>query len=223
MSTEHQARPTSSRRWLIAALVVSMSITAGSLLFALTVLNNRATTNTGAAIVDSVNYYDGATTYDPPKPINDFTLTGNDGQSLSLSDLRGKPLLVYFGYTHCPDICPTTLANFERIKTQLGDQADQVNFLMVSIDGARDTPQQMKSFMSAFDSSFIGMTGSEAEVRPVAEDFNLYFHANTEEGADYSVDHTAAVFLLDQDSNLRTLFSYGTDPGVIVTRLQDLL
>ena len=126
MSTETPPARKSSRLLLIAALVLSMAITAGSLFFILDrIINPGNTTSTGAAIVDSGDFFDGSTAIDPPREIGDFTLTGNDGQPLSLSDLRGKVTLLYFGYTHCPDVCPTTLNELRQVKRQSGQRRGQ--------------------------------------------------------------------------------------------------
>jgi protein SCO1 len=223
VAPESQPRQKTSRPLLIAALVLSLSITAGSLIFAFYRLNNAPANNTGAAIVDSASYYDGATVYDPPRPLDDFTLTGNDGEPLGLSDLLGKVTLVYFGYTNCPDMCPLTLANFKRIKADLGDDAAQVNFLMISVDGTRDTPVHMYSFMSAFDPDFLGMTGSAEDIGQIAGTFDLDYVLHTDGGENYSVDHTASIFMVDQAGVLRTLFPYGTEPVVIVEAVRELL
>ena len=223
MSTE-SAQPRKSRRLLIiAGLILSWSITLGSIFFVIYRLRMPSTTSSGAAIVDSSSYFDGVTPIDPPRKVADFTLTGTDGQPLSLSDLYGKVTLLYFGYTHCPDVCPLTLGDFKRVKDKLGDNASKVNFLMVSVDGARDTPEQMKRFLSGFDPSFVGMTGNTDQLQAIAPDYDLYFHANVEEGENYTVDHTASIFVIDPEGNLRMSFTFGTDPDVIVGHLKDLL
>ncbi len=163
------------------------------------------------------------TLLDPPKEVGDFTLTDQDGQPFRLSDLRGKVALLFFGYTHCPDICPTTLAEFKRVKALLGDDAARVAFVFVSVDGERDTPERLTAYVRAFDPQFIGLTGDDAALRPIARDFGVFYQrVNYESDANYLVDHTASTFVVDQDGRLRLVFPYGTDPAAIVTRLRAL-
>ncbi|MBZ0303404.1 MAG: SCO family protein [Anaerolineae bacterium] len=219
MSSEPRKSPS---RLLIAALVLSLAITAGSVFFIFYRLT-MPTPNTGAAVINSGEYFDGGTLVDPPRKLADFTLTGIDSQPLSLSDLAGKVTLLYFGYTHCPDVCPLTLGDFKQIKEQLGPQADQINFVMISVDGERDTPEYLQRYLSAFDPTFLGMTGSGDDLKRVGVDYGLYFHLNKEEGENYTVDHTASIFMIDPQGNLRTIFTYGTEPEVITEYIQNLL
>ncbi len=163
------------------------------------------------------------TLLDPPKEVSDFTLTDQDGQPFRLSDLRGRVALLFFGYTNCPDICPTTLSEFKRVKALLGDDAQRVAFVFVSVDGARDTPERLAAYVRAFDPQFIGLTGDDAALRPIARDFGVFYQrVNYESDANYLVDHTASTFVVDQQGRLRLVFPYGTDPSAIVTRLRAL-
>lgn len=223
MSTETQEQRKSSRLLLTIALIVSLSITIGSIFFIFYRLTNQAATDTGAAVVDADSYFDGGTMIDPPRKLADFTLTGSDGQPLSLSDLYGRVTLLYFGYTHCPDVCPMTMGDFKKIKAALGDDADRVNFLMISVDGERDTPEHLQRYISAFDPAFLGMTGSASDLRRIGADYGLYFNANKGEGENYTVDHTASIFMIDPEGYLRTIFTFGTEPDVITGYLRDLL
>ena len=163
------------------------------------------------------------TLLDPPKEVGDFTLTNQDGQPFRLSDLRGRVALLFFGYTNCPDICPTTLSEFKRVKALLGDDAERVVFVFVSVDGARDTPERLAAYVRAFDPQFIGLTGDDAALRPIARDFGVFYQrVNYESDTNYLVDHTASTFVVDQQGRLRLVFPYGTDPAAIVARLRTL-
>jgi protein SCO1/2 len=163
------------------------------------------------------------TLLDPPKEVGDFTLTDQDGQPFRLSDLHGRVALLFFGYTNCPDICPTTLAEFKRVKALLGDDAGRVAFVFVSVDGARDTPERLAAYVRAFDPQFIGLTGDDATLRPIARDFGVFYQrVNYESDTNYLVDHTASTFVVDQQGRLRLVFPYGTDPAAIVARLRAL-
>lgn len=163
------------------------------------------------------------TLLDPPKEVGDFTLTDQDGQPFRLSDLRGKVALLFFGYTNCPDVCPTTLSELKRVKALLGDEAEQVAFVFVSVDGSRDTPERLSAYVRAFDPQFIGLTGDDAALRPISRDFGVFYQrVNYESDVNYLVDHTASTFVVDQQGRLRLVFPYGTDPAAIVTRLRAL-
>ncbi|MEI7645720.1 MAG: SCO family protein [Chloroflexales bacterium] len=166
------------------------------------------------------------TLIDPPKPLSDFTLPSSaGGKPLSLSDLRGKPVLLYFGYTFCPDICPTTLSEFIRVKHDLASKGDQLAVLMVSVDPERDTPEVLGRYMQAFDPSFIGMTSNEATLRRIGSEYGLFYqrHAVSGSAAAYLMDHSAATYLIDQQGQLRMVYSYGTPHTVIAPDVERLL
>lgn len=165
------------------------------------------------------------TVLNPPRPLEDFTLTDHTGAPFSLSDLRGRPALVFFGFTNCPDICPTTLGEFKRVKSLLGRDADEVTFVFVSVDPQRDTPERLAEYVGAFDPAFIGLTGDDAALRPIAQEFGVYYQAVPLEGSEtaYTVDHTASSFALDREGRLAIVFSYGTPPDAIVQRIRALL
>lgn len=175
--------------------------------------------------IDSIPPPSQGTRITPPREVADFTLTNQDGQPMSLSDFRGKVVVLYFGYTFCPDICPTTLAEFVRVKSNLGDSADQVAFVFVSVDGERDTPDVIKRYLANFDEDFIGMTGTEKEIRKIGVDYGLFFEKSKVEGtsADYLVDHTAASFLIDQQGRLHTVYAYSTAAEIISEDIVALL
>src|SRR5512145_1693081 len=114
------------------------------------------TMNAPAAAVGPLAAASGAAIVNPPTPLHDFTLTDQTGEPFSLSELRGRVVLVFFGYTHCPDECPTTLANFKRVKASLGAAAQEVAFVFISVDGTRDTPEVVADYLQKFDAEFIG-------------------------------------------------------------------
>jgi protein SCO1/2 len=168
------------------------------------------------------------TRIDPPRQVADFTLTSGETTPLSLSDLAGKPVMLYFGYTFCPDICPTTLAELVRVKRTLAEQGrgNDVTFVFVSVDGERDTPHVIKTYLAAFDKDFIGLTtDNEQAIRKIGVDYGLFFEKQKVAGtsADYLVDHTAATFLLDSQGRLHTIYGYGTPAEVISTEILALL
>lgn len=158
-----------------------------------------------------------------PRPIPEFSLLTAAGQPFTNADLQGHWSVFFFGFTHCPDVCPMTMGDFKKIKAALGDDADRVNFLMISVDGERDTPEHLQRYISAFDPAFLGMTGSASDLRRIGADYGLYFNANKGEGENYTVDHTASIFMIDPEGYLRTIFTFGTEPDVITGYLRDLL
>ena len=164
---------------------------------------------------------------DPPKQVTDFTLIDQNGETRTLSDLAGRPLLMFFGFTNCPDVCPTTMAEFRQIKRNLGDLGDDVTFALVSVDGSRDTPEALKAYVEQFDPDFVGLTGDEDYVRQIGTDYFLYFNRPIDNGtpseAGYVVDHTAYSYLLDADGMLRTIYPFQAPIDLIVQDLTELV
>jgi protein SCO1/2 len=159
-----------------------------------------------------------------PMKATDFTLPGQNGQPVSLKDFRGKIVLLYFGYTTCPDVCPTTLADLHQARAALGKQADEVQVFMITVDPARDTQEVMADYMSHFDSSFIGLTGTQEQIAEVATYYGIFYEqkeGNSSLG--YLVDHTATVMAIDKDGYLRVVFPFGTEAKDIAADLAYLL
>jgi len=154
-----------------------------------------------------------------------FHLVDQTGTPVTDASYRGRWMLVYFGYTFCPDVCPTTLSELIRVKQDLGSAADQMTVLMVSVDPDRDTPEVMQRYMTAFDPSFIGMSGDDATLRKIGDEYGLYYKRHKVEGssAAYLVDHSAAAYLLDRQGRLRMVYSYGTPHTVIAPDVQRLI
>lgn len=166
--------------------------------------------------------------YDPPRTGVDFTLTDQDGERLSTTELEGKVVLLYFGYTHCPDFCPATLIDFQRVKQALGDDADQVAFVMVSVDPERDTPEVLTEYLDYFDPSFIGLTGSEEELAPITQEFGIYASAGDatpqSNGEDvYWVDHSTKTYVLNKDGELAIEYAFGTSAEDITADVEHLI
>ncbi len=163
------------------------------------------------------------TLIDPPKPLQDFELTSHTGDPLALSDLRGRPVLLFFGYTNCPDVCPTTMAEWQRVKQSLGDSSD-VAFVFVSVDGERDKPDVVARFVGRFDPEFIGLTGDEEAIRAAGKDFGLYAKSHEHEhgSTSYLVDHSPPSYLIDREGRLHKIYSYGMAPSVIAADLRDI-
>ncbi|MDI3297887.1 MAG: SCO family protein [Bacillota bacterium] len=155
----------------------------------------------------------------PPAPAPDFRLTDAEGRSFDLASLRGKVVLLYFGYTTCPDVCPTTLADLRQVQERLGADAERVRVLFVTVDPERDTPARIAGYLKpyGFRPAAAGLTGSLAQLEPVWKAYGVYVHKRQVPGAaTYLVDHTAYVYLIDPLGRLRLLFPYGTSPDAVL-------
>jgi protein SCO1/2 len=136
-----------------------------------------------------------------------FKLTDQNGQTISDQDLKGHPFLVFFGFTHCPDVCPTTLFEVSEILRALGPDADRVRALFITVDPERDTPALMKDYLSSFDPRLAGLTGEPAAVTAVAKAYRVYFKKVPLDQGGYTMDHTAIVYLMDKDGRFVSPFS----------------
>lgn len=165
------------------------------------------------------------TLYEEPFPsAPEFELTKSNGEVFRMSSQRGKIVLLFFGYTSCPDICPTTLAEMTQVMNGLGDASKNVQVVFVSVDPARDTPEKIQEYASRFNPTFIGLSGSEAELEPIWQSYSI-FRAETETNSAMGViiDHTARLNLIDADGNLRLSYAYGTPVEDIIHDLELLL
>ena len=160
----------------------------------------------------------------PPKPAADFTLTAHTGARVSLHDFRGKLVLLYFGYTFCPGVCPTTLANVAQVLHQFGAKANQVQLLMISVDPERDTPDRLAAYVPHFHPSFLGLTGSAADVAAVAPLFGIYYEkqeGTTDTG--YLVNHSPTLMVVDQRGIMRLIIPFNTTVPDIAADVAALL
>src|SRR5436305_4919235 len=136
-----------------------------------------------------------------------FKLIDQDGRALSDADLKGHPFLVFFGFTHCPDVCPTTLFEVSQVLRALGPDADRVRALFITVDPERDTAQSLKDYLSSFDPHLSGLTGDPATVAAVAKSYRVYFKKVPLEQGGYTMDHTAIVYLMDKDGRFVSPFN----------------
>jgi protein SCO1/2 len=158
-----------------------------------------------------------------PEPAFDFTLTGSKGD-VSLSDYRGKLVLIYFGYTFCPDICPATLANVGQALRTLGTQADDVQLIMVSLDPERDTPEKLAEYVGHFYPSFIGITGSQEKLAEVTSLYGIFYEKHAGSAATgYLIDHTATLLVIDREGYLKLVFPFGVTVPEIADDLKYML
>lgn len=146
----------------------------------------------------------------------DFTLTDHGGRVRSLADFRGKVVVMFFGYTRCPDVCPTTLAEMKAVLEQLGQDGKRVQVLFVTVDPERDTPQLLAKYVPAFDPSFLGLYGDSATIAKVAKDFKVFYQKAPGKTPDsYTVDHTAGSYVFDPQGRLRLFVRQGNAASLV--------
>ncbi|WP_137937056.1 SCO family protein [Chitinivorax sp. B] len=153
----------------------------------------------------------------------DFQLTDHHGQPRRLSDYRGKIVVMFFGYTHCPDVCPTTMIELKKVMTKLGAAAKDIQVLFVTVDPERDTPEVLKQYVPAFHSSFIGLYGTPAQLTEVTRAFKIVAQKSPTEGGGYTMDHSAGTYLFDREGNIRVFVNYGAGAAVFENDLRQLL
>lgn len=139
-----------------------------------------------------------------------FELTDHTGKARTLADYRGKVVVVFFGFTHCPDVCPTTLVEMAEALKLLGARADQVQVLFVTVDPERDTPEMLAKYVPAFDPSFVGLWGDPDTIARTAKSFKVFYQkTETSSSGSYSIDHTAGSYVFDREGNLRLFTRHG--------------
>ena len=154
----------------------------------------------------------------------DIPLKDADGKPRSIHDFAGKVAAVFFGYTQCPDVCPTTLQELAEVKQQLGADGDKLVAIFVTLDPERDTPEVLKAYVGNFDASFVGLHGSPDEVAAVAKDFKIFYKkVEGKTPGTYTLDHSAGTYLYDPKGNLRVYERYGTPPDALVHDVKTLL
>ena len=148
-----------------------------------------------------------------------FTLTDQNGQKRSDSEFRGKYMLVFFGYTFCPDVCPTTLAVMAAALDKMGSGADRIVPIFISVDPERDKPDVLKAYLSAFGPRIVGLTGTEEEIAATAKAYRVYVQSHKDEGANYTVDHSGVVYLMDKSGTFLANYSLDASPDKLAADL----
>lgn len=202
---------TKSNRRIMAAiggLLLILAIVAGAVIF-----NQRQ------------SYAFSGGEFSPAETAPPLNLTDQNGDAFSLADLQGKVTLIYFGYTTCPDLCPTTLSDFMVVKDDLGAKADQVEFMLVTFDPERDTRERLQEYLAFFDPDFIGLRGDEAQTEAFKSGYGITTKRveYPDSATGYLIDHTALIYVIDKEGRLRLTFAYGTDPTLIAKDVQYLL
>jgi protein SCO1/2 len=149
-----------------------------------------------------------------------FRLIDQNGEAFGDRDLKGKSFLVFFGFTHCPDACPTALFEISEIMRSLGGDADRMAALFITVDPERDTPEAMKDYMSSFDPHVRGLTGDAADLAAVAKAYRVYYRKVPLEGGEYTMDHTAIVYLMDKEGRFVSPFNMKRTADVAAAELR---
>jgi protein SCO1/2 len=161
--------------------------------------------------------------FDPPRQAPDFALQGSNGQPLQLSHYRGKVVLLAFGYSSCTAVCPITLNSFAVARRKLGAAARDVQIVYVTVDPERDGPGRLQKFLSRFDPTFVGGTGSEPQLEQVRKDYGVSARKTTYPNHTYAYEHSSFSYLIDRSGRLRALMPYGHSPDDFVNDLSILL
>lgn len=153
-----------------------------------------------------------------------LNLTDQDGRARSLADFKGKVVVVFFGYTQCPDVCPTTMAEVAEVKRALGPEGERVQGVFVTVDPERDTAALLKAYLGSFDPSFVGLRGSEEQTRAAAKEFKVFYAKVPGKTPDtYTMDHTAASFIFDTEGRVRVYVRYGAGAQPLIDDIKLLL
>lgn len=152
-----------------------------------------------------------------------FQLTDQNGKTVTDENLKGKPTLIFFGYTHCPDVCPTSLFEMSEVLRALGKDADKFNAVFISVDPERDTPAAMKDYLTSFDPHLEGLSGDPAETAKVITSYRVYAKKVPTKDGDYTMDHTALIYLMDRDGRFVSPFNLKRTPEEAATELKRYL
>jgi protein SCO1 len=152
-----------------------------------------------------------------------FRLVDQNGNTVTDADLKGKWSLVYFGYTHCPDACPTALNDIAIALDQLGPRREAVRSVFITVDPERDTPEVLKEYVTSFDAQILALSGSAEEIARAAKAYRVYYAKHPEPGGDYSMDHSSVIYVMDPEGRFTASFTHQSTPEEIADRLKKLL
>lgn len=146
------------------------------------------------------------------------------GKRRSMADFKGKVVLVFFGFTQCPDVCPTTLGDLAAVKQKLGAKGDKLQVIFASVDPSRDTPEILQAYLANFDPSFLALRGSDEETAKMAKDFKVYYkRVDGQTPGSYTMDHTAGDYIFDPEGRLRLYSRYGTPVDTLAKDIEQLI
>jgi protein SCO1 len=201
--------PGGSRRFVLIATVLAGLLILGAGAILGLVLRDNPRGAAGTALASAIG--------------GPFRLTDQSGRTVTDADLRGKWSLVYFGYTHCPDACPTTLNDIAIALEDLGPKRDAVRPVFITVDPERDTREVLKSYVTSFDAPILALTGTPEEIAQAAKGYRVYYAKHPEAGGDYSMDHSSVIYVMDPEGRFTASFTHESTPEQIAERLKKLL
>jgi protein SCO1 len=205
--TEEAGRKMSKFSLILAGVVIGLALSMG-----------------GAWWFLERNYTYQGVVIDPPAPAPEITLTDQNGKEFQLSRQKGRIALIFFGYTNCMDVCPITLSQFKQIKTILGDQAAEVNFIFITVDPKRDNPDRIQAWLENFDPDFIGLTGTQHDLEAVWKEYGVFVESqDSDSGTGYGVDHASRIYVIDKTGQWRLNYPFGMDSKQIAQDIAHLL
>ena len=204
------AKPPRPPRFAVIAIVLAaLLVVAAGALLALAVRETPRGGVAGTALANAIG--------------GPFHLIDQNGKAVSDADLKGKWQLVFFGYTHCPDTCPTALNEISLALDQLGVKRDEVEIVFITVDPERDTPEALKAYVTSFDAPILALTGTPEQVAQAAKGYRVYYAKHPEAGGDYSMDHSSVIYVMDPQGHFTASFTHESTPEQIAERLKKLL
>ncbi|WDF70943.1 SCO family protein [Novosphingobium sp. KACC 22771] len=152
-----------------------------------------------------------------------FTLVASDGKPFTLADVGGKPYAIYFGFTRCPDVCPTSLAKMARLRARMGKDGEKFAILFVSVDPGHDKPKDIGQYVTLFGTPIIGLTGSEAQLAAIEKAYGVYVAKVPQPGGDYTIDHTASIYLMDARGGFQNMIGHDESDDAALAKLKQLV
>jgi len=162
-------------------------------------------------------------TQGPPAIGGAFTMTDQNGRTVTEATLRGKPYAIFFGFTHCPDVCPTTLSRLAGLRKALGRDGDRFRIVFVTVDPEQDKPANLRSYLSLFDTPIIGLSGTQAQLARIVKAYRIYYKKVPLDGGDYTIDHTATIFLMDAEGGFVTTIDHHESQDMALAKLKRLI
>lgn len=199
-----------SKKWSLLILGAAVALLAGLTLYIATSLNRDADGDSPVASYGSA--FGGS-----------FEMLDQNGQVVTDKSLAGKPYAIFFGFTRCPDVCPITLSTLTKLRQQLGDDADKMNIVFVSVDPEHDTAEDIKRYLELFSTPVIGLTGSDQQIAKITKAFHVFYDKVPRDGGGYTIDHTASVILMNGQGEFVSTIAYQESPVTALQKLKRLI
>ena len=202
-------RPSGPPRFLLVAAILAGLVIIGTGTFLVLALRDTPRGAAGTALASAIG--------------GPFQLVDQNGKTVTDTDLKGKWSLIYFGYTHCPDACPTALNDISIALSELGPKRDAVRPVFITVDPERDTPETLKAYVTSFDAPILALTGTADQVATAAKGYRVYYAKHPEAGDDYSMDHSSVIYVMDPEGRFTASFTHESAPEQISERLKKLI